>query len=71
MRDEYDFSSAKKNPYTKNEKQQITIKLDSKVVSYFKETARQSGMPYHTLINLYLSDCAEKNLKPEILWHEK
>lgn len=71
MRDEYDFSSATKNPYTKNEKQQITIKLDSKVVSYFKETARQSGMPYQTLINLYLSDCAEKNLKPEILWREK
>lgn len=71
MRDEYDFSDAKKNPYAKNEKQQITINLDSKVISYFKETARESGMPYQTLINLYLSNCAEKNLKPEIIWRER
>ena len=69
MRDEYDFGSARKNPYVRKEKRQITINLDSDVVSYFKETARKSGIPYQTLINLYLADCAEKRLKPDVSWH--
>ncbi len=68
MRDEYDFSNAKKNPYVKKEKQQVTINLDSEVIVYFKETAAKSGIPYQTLINLYLSDCAAKKLQPNISW---
>ena len=69
MRDEYSFKGAIKNPYVKREKQQVTINLDSNVVLYFKDTAAASGIPYQTLIHLYLSDCAAKNLKPNISWN--
>ena len=68
MRDEYDFSEARKNPYVKKDKQQITINLDSDVIVYFKETAAKAGIPYQTLINLYLADCAARNLQPNITW---
>lgn len=69
MREEYDFTDARRNPYVKKDKQQITINLDSDVILYFKETASKSGIPYQTLINLYLADCAAKNLKPDISWN--
>lgn len=69
MREEYNFTNARKNPYTKKEKQQVTINLDSDVIVYFKETASKSGIPYQTLINLYLADCAARNLHPDISWH--
>ena len=68
MREEYDFTNARKNPYVKKEKQQVTITLDNDVITYFKETATESGIPYQTLINMYLSECASKNLKPNISW---
>ena len=61
MRDEYDFSNARKNPYVKKLKQQITINLDSKVIDFFKKMSSDTGIPYQTLINLYLSDCVENN----------
>lgn len=67
MRTEYDFSNAKKNPYVK-EKKQITINIDLKTIEYFKKMAEEKGIPYQVLINLYLSDCAEKNKKLELLW---
>lgn len=67
MRAEYDFSNAKKNPYVK-EKKQITINIDLKTIEYFKKMAEEKGIPYQVLINLYLSDCAEKNKKLELLW---
>ena len=66
MRSEYDFSNAIKNPYVnKIEKQQITIKLDNNVVVYFKNMSEDTGVPYQTLINMYLADCVkeEKKLK--------
>ena len=59
---EYDFSNARKNPYAKKLKQQITIKIDSDTIDYFKQQSESSGIPYQTLINLYLTDCA-KNKK--------
>ena len=68
MRDEYDFSNARKNPYAKKLKQQVTIKLDTDVVDYFKAQAIASGIPYQTLINLYLSDCAANQKKLQISW---
>lgn len=58
MKEEYDFSNAVKNPYAKKLKKQITINLDSDVVDYFKSQSDASGIPYQTLINLYLADCA-------------
>jgi predicted DNA binding CopG/RHH family protein len=61
MREEYDFSSGRKNPYAKGLKKQITINIDSDTIDYFKGQAESSGVPYQTLINLYLSDCASQN----------
>lgn len=70
MRDHYDFSKMKgrKNPFTKYLKQPITIRLDRDTVSYFKDMAEESGIPYQTLINLYLRDCAVQNRKLKIKW---
>jgi hypothetical protein len=59
MKAEYDFSKAKKNPYAKRLKRRVTIRLDGPTVDYFKQLAEETGIPYQTLINLYLRDCAE------------
>ena len=65
MRDHYDFSKLKgvKNPYIKQLKQPVTIRLDKATVTYFKTLASDLGMPYQNLINLYLRDCAVSNRK--------
>ena len=68
MLNEYDFSNAVKNPYTKTLKKQITINLDSSTVDYFKSLAERYGMPYQTLMNLYLRDCAVNQRQPQISW---
>ena len=68
MREEYDFSEAKKNPYAKMLKKQITINLNTETIDYFKNEAKSTGIPYQILINLYLADCAEKKKKIEIQW---
>lgn len=68
MREEYDFSNARKNPYLQKEKKQITINLNVDVVDYFKEQAECSGIPYQTLINLYLTDCVTNKRKLELSW---
>ncbi len=68
MREEYDFSKSKKNPYAKKLKKQITININSDTVDYFKEQSRNLGIPYQTLINLYLSDCAEHKRKLVMQW---
>lgn len=69
MRDEYDFTNGRKNPYAAELKQQITIKLAPSVIAYFKEEAAETGIPYQTLINLYLLDCVEKKKKPDLSWN--
>lgn len=68
MKEEYDFSKARKNPYAGRLKKQITINIDIDTIEYFKSLANASGIPYQTLINLYLSDCAEKKKQPQINW---
>ena len=68
MREEYNFKNAKRNPYVKKEKQQITINLDSEVIAYFKVQSGNSGIPYQTLINLYLSDCVSKKRELQMSW---
>lgn len=68
MRDEYDFTKARKNPYAARKKKQITINLDEESVNYFKELAAESGIPYQTLINLYLIDCAQSKRKLQMNW---
>lgn len=68
MREEYDFSEAKRNPYAKMLKKQITINIDSSAIAYFKEQAAATGIPYQTLINLYLTDCAKQHRKLTVSW---
>ena len=68
MREEYDFSEAKRNPYAKMLKKQITINIDSNAIAYFKEQAAATGIPYQTLINLYLTDCARQHRKLTVSW---
>ena len=68
MKKEYDFSRARKNPYAKRLKKQITIRLDEPTIAYFKGVAELSGIPYQTLINLYLRDCAQKGRKLSMDW---
>ena len=63
MRDEYDFSKGIKNPYAKKLKQQITINISKDALEYFKNMAEEYGIPYQTLINLYLVDCKNNNRK--------
>ena len=68
MRKEYDFSKAKRNPYAKYFKKQVTIRLDEKTVNYFKRMAAEVDVPYQTLINLYLRDCASTGRRLSINW---
>ena len=68
MRQEYDFSKAAKNPYAAKLKKQITINLNTSTIEYFKKESEDTGIPYQTLINLYLMDCAEKKRKLQIQW---
>lgn len=63
MRKEYDFSKAKINPYTKLLKKQITIRLEAETIEYFKSLSKENGIPYQTLIDMYLTECANKKKK--------
>jgi hypothetical protein len=71
MREEYDIKNLnpRKNPYTKLVKKQVTINLDENIIIYFKEKAESTGIPYQTLINLYLKDCVTNNRNLEISWN--
>lgn len=70
MQDEYDFSTMKEinNPYPKLLKKQITININSDTIDYFKQEAKLTGIPYQSLINLYLTDCATKKRKLNLTW---
>ena len=73
MKKEYDFSKMKsrKNPYTTRLKKPVTIRLGEDVIEYFKKMSAESGVPYQSLINLYLRDCALQNRKINISWDNK
>ena len=68
MRDHYDFSMSIKNPYAKKLKKQVTIRIDEDTIDYFKALAEDKGMPYQSLINLYLRDCAQSRKDLKIKW---
>ena len=70
MRKNYDFDKmeGEKNPYAKELKQRITIRLDKATVDYFKTLADELDMPYQNLINLYLRDCALHRKKLKMDW---
>ncbi|MCD8012250.1 MAG: BrnA antitoxin family protein [Lachnospiraceae bacterium] len=66
MREEYDIENLnpRKNPYSN----QITINIDNTTIEYFKDQSESSGIPYQTLINLYLSNCAANGRKLKLSW---
>ena len=68
MRKEYDFSKSIRNPYARTLKRQITIRIEEETVGYFKQLAQDSGIPYQSLINLYLKDCVREHRKPSFKW---
>jgi uncharacterized protein (DUF4415 family) len=70
MKKEYDFSKMKgrKNPYAKNLKKQVTLRLGMDVIEYFKTLAEETGIPYQNLINLYLRECAHSHKKLTLSW---
>ena len=70
MKKEYDFSKMKsrKNPYASKLKRQVTIRMGDDVISYFKGMAEETGIPYQSLINLYLRDCVAHERKPDLNW---
>jgi len=68
MRKNYDFSKARRNPYARRLKRQVTIRLDEATISYFTALASETGIPYQTLINLYLRDCAASKKKLALNW---
>ena len=69
MRKEYDFSDGKKNPYIKKLRKQVTMNVFDSTLDYFKSEAAESGIPYQTLMNLYLTDCAVKKKKLRLSWN--
>ncbi len=73
MKKEYDLSTMKsrKNPYAAKLKKPVTLRLSDEVLSYFKQMADESGVPYQSLINLYLSDCVLHQRKMDISWQSK
>ena len=68
MKSSYDFSKAKPNPYAKRLKKQVTIRLDRQTIGYFKTLAEEMGIPFQTLIDLYLRDCASKGKRLALQW---
>jgi uncharacterized protein (DUF4415 family) len=68
MRKNYDFSKARKNPYARRLKRQVTIRLDESTIEYFRVLSEESEIPYQTLINLYLRDCALSRRRLKMDW---
>ena len=66
MKQHYDFSKGRKNPYSKQLKKQITINLSEEVLDYFKKLSEETSVPYQTLINFYLLDCVKNKKKMNI-----
>jgi uncharacterized protein (DUF4415 family) len=73
MKVEYDFSKMKsrKNPYASKLKKSVTIRLGEDVIDNFKEMADETGIPYQSLINLYLRDCVAQHREIDLSWQKK
>lgn len=71
MKKEYDLSdmNSRRNPYAAKLKRQVTIRMGDDVIEYFKAMAEETGIPYQTLINLYLRDCVAKERELDLTWH--
>jgi len=68
MRKEYDFTKGRRNPYAARLIRQVTIRLDEHTIKYFNSLSQESGIPYQTLINLYLRDCAATQKRLSMAW---
>ena len=68
MKKRYDFSKSARNPYLKKRKKQLTIRLDEDTIEYFRSLSEESGIPYQSLINLYLRNCAAENKRLHMKW---
>jgi len=70
MKAEYDLSKMKsrKNPYASKLKKSVTMRLSEDVIGYFKQMADEAGVPYQSLINLYLRDCVLHHKTIDISW---
>lgn len=68
MRKQYDFTNARKNPYAKRLKKQVTIRIEETTLAYFKRLAAELAIPYQTLINMYLKDCANHRKQLRLEW---
>jgi uncharacterized protein (DUF4415 family) len=70
MKKEYNFSTMKsrKNPYTSKLKRQVTIRMSEEIIGYFKGISEETGIPYQSLINLYLRDCVAHDRRPDLSW---
>jgi uncharacterized protein (DUF4415 family) len=68
MRNRYDFSKSRPNPYAKQLKKSVTMRLGVDVIEYFKTMAVETGIPYQSLINLYLRECAQQHRKLRTRW---
>ncbi len=73
MKKEYDLSKMKrrKNPFAKQLKKQVTIRMGLDIIDYFKNMAEETGIPYQNLINLYLRDCVASQRKLSFQWVSK
>lgn len=73
MKKEYDLSKMKsrRNPYAAKLKRQVTIRMGDDVIEYFKDMAEQTGIPYQSLINLYLRDCVAHQRELDLSWHSR
>jgi predicted DNA binding CopG/RHH family protein len=71
MRKEYDFTNARPNPYAKRLKKSVTIRIDAATIAYFKDLASKTEIPYQSLINLYLRDCAASGRKLTMSWRPR
>jgi uncharacterized protein (DUF4415 family) len=68
MRKQYDFSTSRKNPYAAQLKKSVTIRLDQDAITYFRSMSEQTGIPYQSLINLYLKECASSKKRLNLAW---
>jgi predicted DNA binding CopG/RHH family protein len=73
MKAEYDLSRMKsrRNPYASKLKKPVTMRLSEDVLTYFKNMAVDAGVPYQSLINLYLRDCVAQRRQVQIAWPAK
>ena len=60
MPSEVDFSDSVANPYVGRVRRRVTINIDGENVDYFKAESARTGIPYQTIINMYLTECREQ-----------